>query len=257
MARSHPTGRSRSRCGDRDPGQRFVRRIQCGGVESGAFDSPAYDTSLVPSGCSPMGGYAVRGVVRPDSHPRDPRRQGDLVCGPTRRTGWCSHRRRSARTTINWSVMLPLAETVTPMTRWRSTSSAPTSSSTPGGWCHTRASLHELGHPGRRLGRGGVATLATGFGEVGGFSGLAGRPGRNRQRSLLHLAVDVGTRRSSAVERCRGLDFPEGLDTGGRRPDRERHRRRARRWRAGHHPDVDDRRAAPLSRAVLPRRWRR
>ncbi len=33
-----------------------------------ASTNPQYDTSLVPAGCNAMGGYAVRGVVRPDDY---------------------------------------------------------------------------------------------------------------------------------------------------------------------------------------------
>ncbi len=90
--------------------------------------------------------------------------------------------------TINWSVMLPLAETVDVDdaividlvgsdvvfdTRRRVATHVHryTTSGTPvAGW-----------------GAGGVATLAAGFGDVGGFSGAGRRPRRRRQRQLVRF----------------------------------------------------------------------
>ena len=193
---------------DRDPGQRFVRRVQRRWCRVRRVQLSDNDTALVPSGCSPMGGYAVRGVVRPTATQEIHVGKAILICGSDSRERVVLTSQTVGTTTINWSVMLPIAETVSPRTRWRSTSSAPTSCSTHGGRCHTRASLHELGRPGQRLGRGRRRHAGVRIRRGRWVQRARQQPGRNRQRSLLHLAVDDGARRSSASNGAVDSTFP-------------------------------------------------
>ena len=113
------------------------------------------------------------------------------------------------------------------------------------------------GTPVAGWGAGGVATLATGFGEVGGFSELAnGRVGIVNGRSFISPSTSVLVDRllsNGAVDST----FPRvSTPVGGDLTASD----------IAGAPDggvlvttqtVDDRRAAPLSRAVRHRRWRR
>jgi hypothetical protein len=149
------------------------------GVDSGAYDSPLYDTSLVPSGCSAMGGYAVRGVVRPTATQEIHVGKAILLCGPDTQERVVLTSQTVGTTTINWSVMLPLAETLGADDAIAlDLVGGDAMFATQGAGATHVHRYTSSGTPVASWGAGGVATLAAGFGEVGGFNELAnGRVG--------------------------------------------------------------------------------
>ena len=142
--------------------------------------SPLYDTALVPAGCSPMGGYAVRGVVRPTATQeihvgkaivdlRQSERQERVVL-TSQTVGTDDHQlvgdaadRRDRRVRRTMAIDLVGSDVVFDTRRRRR---------------YPRASLHDsAGAPVSGWGAGGVATLAAGFGEVGWVHGARRRAG--------------------------------------------------------------------------------
>ena len=214
-------------------------QFDANGNEVADATNPQYDTSLVPAGCNTMGGYAARGVVRPTTTDEIHVGLAMLLCpGDTEQSRVVLTSQALVSGAINWSVMLPIAETAD----FDDTIAIDLVGSDVVFESHVGATTHvhrytTSGAPVGSWGAGGVATLAAGFGEVGGFTALAnGRVGAvNGGR--LRVAVRDTAHRSAAVERCRRLDVPEGVDADGWRPDHDRHRRRRRRWRARHHAE--------------------
>ena len=151
-------------------------QFDANGNEVADATNPQYDTSLVPAGCNAMGGYAARGVVRPTTTEEIHVGLAILLCDNNtdqNRVVLTSQTIGSA--VINWSVMLPQSETAD----FDDTIAIDLVGSDVLFETRAGAATHvhrytSAGAPVAGWGAGGVATLAGGFGEVGGFTALAG-----------------------------------------------------------------------------------
>jgi hypothetical protein len=151
-------------------------QFDANGNEVASATNPQYDTSLVPAGCNAMGGYAARGVVRPTTTDEIHVGLAILICdGNTDQNRVVLTSQNISSGVISWSVMLPLAETAD----FDDTIAIDIVGSDVVFETHVGATTHvhrytTAGAPVASWGAGGVATLAAGFGEVGGFAALAG-----------------------------------------------------------------------------------
>ena len=201
-----------------------------------------------PTDASPSDGYALRGVVRPaatqeihvglaSSPAQGPDENRVVLTSQT--VGTDDHQ------LVGDAAAQPRPPSAT--TRSRSTSSAPTSCSTRSPESPPMCTAIRQRDAGHRLGRGWCchACGPDSATSVGSRLLPVAASASSTTSSFVSPSADVA-RRPPVVQRSRRLDVPEGLDADGRRPDRERHRRCARRWRARHDPDRYSGRVAPL-----------
>ncbi|HWM20412.1 MAG TPA: hypothetical protein VNO51_12040, partial [Ilumatobacteraceae bacterium] len=143
------------------------------GVES-TTTGPSIDATL-PAGCVGFYGYALRGVVRPAATQEIHVGLATYACTTADQERVVLTSQTVGTDTVNWSVMLPLSETAEGDDGMAIdlVGSDIMFDTLAGGAAHVHR-YTTAGAPVGSWGAGGVATLAAGFGDVGGFTALAG-----------------------------------------------------------------------------------
>jgi hypothetical protein len=142
------------------------------------FVSPggaAFDTSVVPPGCVAYGGYAPRAVARPSATQLIHLGEAILGCDMNTVSAVVVTSMTVGSGSVNWSVMLPFTETfgVDNAAALEIIGGDIVFDTRAGGVTH----VHRYTTSGAAVaswGAGGVATMAAGFGEIGGFASLDG-----------------------------------------------------------------------------------
>ena len=153
-------------------GNAFVE-FSAAGVES-TTTGPSIDATL-PAGCVGFYGYALRGVVRPAATQEVHVGLASYACTTEEQTRVVLTSQTVGTDTVNWSVMLPLSETAEgdDGIAIDLVGSDIVFDTVAGVATHVHR-YSSAGAPVTGWGSNGVATLAAGFGDVGGFTALAG-----------------------------------------------------------------------------------